>query len=321
MNNLDLIMPGLIWPEVDDLEYILHGAKLDAISEIMAKSKKSRYDFSYSDLVYSPDFYDKELSLAENHAKKLGLPLEHNYMLLEPTNLRADRDRLLIAESDILQLNESESFYLLNALNQHFNPDNIYFNYISEHLWLVQLPFTVKHFKTYPIIDIIGCNIDEYLPSGNNYLLLHRILNEIQMLFHNLELDIKRQEDGLVAVNSVWFWDKKYNPLPSEVLDFVKPKDSKFLNELELLNMKSAILLDKAYFSVCYRDSFAWLESINQLNHCIGSVLRLLQSGKIKQLKIWLPDHNGALMMQIRRLDLYKFWKKGDYKQLVIDFK
>ena len=93
MSDLNLIIPGLIWTEVDDLEYILHGAKFDTINKIMAKSKRADYDFSYSDLIYAQDFYNKELSLAESYAKKLGLANDSNYMLLEPTNLRADRDR------------------------------------------------------------------------------------------------------------------------------------------------------------------------------------------------------------------------------------
>ncbi len=320
MSELNLIIPGLIWSEVDDLEYILHGAKFDAISKIIAKSRKSDYDFSYSDLIYGQDFYDKELSLAENHAKKLGLPIEHNYMLLEPTNLRADRDRLLIAESDILQLNESESLQLVSVLNQHFNQDDIYFNYISEHLWLAQLPFSVKHFKTCPIIDIIGCNIDEYLPSGDNYLLLHRILNEVQMLLHNFELDAKREEEGLVAVNSVWFWDKKYKQLPTEISNFVTPESSSFFAEADFINCNAAILLDKAYFPLCYQDSFAWVENLNLLDRHLGTVLGLLQSGKIRYLKLWVPQKNKTIVMHLNKLSLYKFWKKGDYRQLVADF-
>lgn len=320
MSELNLIIPGLIWSEVDDLEYILHGAKFETITKIIAKSRRFDYDFNYSDLIYGHDFSDNKLSLAENYAKKLGLPVGCNYILLEPTNLRADRDRLLIAESDILQLNEVESLNLLNILNQHFNQDDIYFSYISEHLWLAQLPFSVKHFKTCPIVDIIGCNIDEYLPSGESYLLLHRILNEVQMLFHNFELETKREEEGLVAVNSVWFWDKTYKQLPSELNQIIKPESGNFFVEAGFINSNTAILLDKAYFPLCYQDSFAWVENLNLLDRHLGTVLGLLQSGKIRYLKLWVPQKNKTIVMHLNKMSLYKFWKKGNYKQLVADF-
>jgi len=319
MTTVNLIIPGSIWPEVADLDYILHEARFDGLIKIFNRAHVSSYSLNYSDFMYNSCFVDHNLSLAANYAIQLNLDKNKNYLLVEPTNLRPDRDRLLIAESDILQLNEEEANHLIEGLNEYFNPDEVHFYLIDEHKWLVELPYKVDQLSSYPLIDIIGSNIDDYLPAGENYLLVHRLLNEVQMLLHSHPINQERQQDGLMQINSIWLWDKNYKQLPREIQQIVRfdTLDGLLANTNASAHNK-AILIDSVYFALCYRDSFAWVNNMNKIvAKIIDPALKLLQQGKIAKLNLWIPMITCTRCVSLSRISLYKFWKKADYKSIL----
>lgn len=324
MTELNVILPGLIWPDPADLAYILNNETYPSISAIFAKGKLSQQTWAYSDFYYQPAFKDKTLSLAQNYAKILALPDTHGYLLVEPTNLRADRDRLLIAESALLQIDESEARVLLTRLNQHFSEDNLKFHYLEDELWLLELPEQVNDLLTYPLLDIIGNNIDDYLPQGNNAIAFHRLLNEIQMLFFTEEINQTRENEGLLTINSVWFWDKNYIDLGIDyagLLSNIKNLGRKFQLEAlkEHMQGNSLILIDQAYYPAVYRDSFAWVKILAELDSkFITPMLKMLKSGKINKIKFYLPYLGNSWQIILRRHDLFKFWRKIKYKDLII---
>ncbi|MGI9261948.1 MAG: hypothetical protein ACR2QR_07925 [Woeseiaceae bacterium] len=51
-----------------------------------------------------------------------------------------------------------------------------------------------------------GFGPDEYLPSGGDGRLFHRLNSELQMLFHDHPVNERRAERGLPAINGLWMW-------------------------------------------------------------------------------------------------------------------
>ena len=325
MNKLSIVLPGVIWPDVADLDYILGKYEYPALATILAKGKLQAQNWAYSDFYYQHNFIDKKLSLAENYATQLGLPKEHGYLLLEPTNLRPDRDRLLIAESALLQIDEDEARSLLGLLNQHFCDDGLKFHYLNDELWLLELAEKVTDLKTYPLLDIIGSNIDEYLPEGKDALKFHCLLNEIQMLFFNNEINQLRQSEGSLSINSVWLWDKNYLDLSVDFSHILSNTSQDVFHKLqegqlkEQLTKASLVIIDQAYYPAVYRDSFGWLNILEELDtKFINPMLKMLKLGKITKIDFYLPFLNNSWQITLSRCDLLKFWQKGNYKNGVI---
>lgn len=307
MSELNLVLPGLIWPNSADYEYLSSRIQLSNFSNLCAKGKLNKLALRLSDFIYAKH-NNSELSLASNYAAKLGITKYVAYMLMEPTHLRLDRDRLLISESELLQLNTDDVKQIIDLINEHFAGELEIFS-ISDELWLIGLNFALDDTISYPLIDIIGENIDEFLPTGPQRLRLHKLMNEIQMLLFNLPLNKQREEDGLLSVNSVWIWDKVPEQAPRQLGNFLV--DNFILDEhsFNLLGTNT-IMVDKAYFPACYRDSISWLEVINELDISLGEkVLKLLKLGKVKQLNLYFPTLNGCDHVCINQFDLWKFWR------------
>lgn len=315
--SLNLVLPGLVWHESADYSYLYQQLNVPILSKLLARAKVISHELSYSDFVYRKETSD--LSLATNYAKQLGLTDYTSYVLVEPTHLRVDRDRLLIAETELLQLSEDESRSIIELINQHFaNEITIY--YLQDNLWLMGINADVSDLISYPIVDIIGENVDEFLPQGTPRLQLHRIMNEIQMLFFAMPLNQERSEDGLLAVNSIWLWDKKLRALPFDHVSLISKSEQ--LRELitdiiQSTAAQNALIIDKAYYPAQYRDSFAWVSALHEIeNNLLAGVYNQLKSGVINQLSIWLPSLNRTIEYKIRRCDLWKFWRKRSFIEL-----
>lgn len=291
MNDLNILLPGIIWNEIGDYKYLYRELDVPCLSKLLSRAKRAKHQLSYSDFVYSGF---TEESLAMHYVDKLGATGYQSYLIAEPTHLRADRDRLLIAESELLQLNENEAYSTIQLINQHFAGD-IYIWYIREDLWLLGCNIDVGDLVSYPIIDIVGENADEYLPTGKSRLKLHALMNEIQMLLHECELNKLRTQEGLIPLNSLWLWDKPNIQLPCLIDRGV----------------------DSAYYPLQYRDSYAWLGKIREIEQNLISPLLLdLASGKYREINIWIPHMNVTWCFTISKYAMHKFWSNRTLEQI-----
>lgn len=343
MRELNVVLPGLIWPNRADFAHLLPSLNLPNLAKLLGRAGVDRINYAYSDFVYAPDF--EQSRLAASWAAKLGVIGDYaGYLLVEPTHLRADRDRLLIAEAELLQLNKDEALTIIAAVNQHFLTEfKLY--YVHDELWLLGTNLGVADLISFPIVDIVGENIDEYLPTGDTRLKLHQWLNEIQMLLFNLPLNSQRQAAGLLAVNSLWLWDKQQRVLPfalGNVLssqrlaewrvaaDPAEPSGAKGVDTVQYQNWQltgvqsiselaeqvaacDTLIIDQAYYPSCYRDSYAWISILHEFEHNLIPLLgALLSQGKFQGLNLWVPSLSHSYQFQVRASDKWKFWRNCD---------
>lgn len=321
---MNLIVPGLLWQDTDDIDYIFKYAKINNLLSLLSKAHISKHNFSYSDIIYQHISKDLQPSLAKQVAQVNNwLGLHSEFLIIQPTHLRVDRDRLLICEPELLQLTKQEEFNIIEAINKHFdNEVKIY--WISYNVWLIGLNFTLSHHNQfYPIIDIIGNNINDYFPQGENSILFSKLLNEIQMLLFNLPLNKTRRSESQITINSVWMWDKQLNDI-SHILG------NRILINMHSFNIKEyidkqiqenqPILMDNLYYPCCYRDSSSFINQLENFDSSIAIFLKqYIRKGLIKKLHIWVPQSTKTIEIAINRFDQYKFWKKNTFQSIIED--
>lgn len=322
--KLTIAIPGLFWQDIGDLDYLYSKLELPNFSYILKHAKVSSLNYNYSDLVYS--ISNKEITgrIAESLAAKAGILDKHkNFLLAEPTHLRLDRDRLQISESELLQMDTEEAEQIIDIINKHFEGEiKLYF--LNENLWLLGHNIDVQSIKFHPILDIIGENVDDFLPKGVGAIQLNKLINEIQMLLYGLSENKERQQEGSLTINSLWLWDK--------TLAQDKSYSSIYANNLTSLISRakihpisqpitqnfvanSLVIIDRLYHPCCYRDSFGWIDQLQQLDQTLGQPLRnLLEKGKISELNILVPQQENTIQLTIRPSYKYKFWQN---KQLI----
>lgn len=313
MKKLSIALPGLLWHDAGDLEYLI--TNTPNFDKLIKRGAVHTLPYSFSDLVYS-NYAGTTTSLAAEIAKMFKYEnLYPHFLLAEPTFLRADRDRLLICESELLQLNDDEVYTIINKLNNYFAGILQVF-VINTNLWLIGLNQEIRGDKFYPILDIIGENIDDYL-SGND-VRLAKLLNEIQMLLFGLELNKQRKQEGLIQVNSLWLWDKaiKFNLIYGYSNIFT---NSQSINNAKIKRLpkslvdafihNSLIIIDSLYYPCSYRDKYSYLHNLSVID---AQVMSLLHEHKTRfnNLEILIPGACKTLVITLNKNNKYKFWKK-----------
>lgn|GEM_PF-2488033 len=322
--KLSIALPGLLWSDSGDIEYLAKQIITPNLDKLIKRSSISQIPYSFSDLVFS-SYTTTTTSLAKEMAKNLGYSDLYPYFLLaEPTFLRADRDRLLICESELLQLNDDEVSIIIDNLNHHFTGRLQLFP-VNANLWLIGLNLDISDNKFYPILDIIGENIDTYLP--NNSIELTKLLNEIQMLLFSLELNKLRKSEGLIQINSLWLWDKevKSNLINGYSNIFTS---SRSINSAKIKSLpeslhdafidNSLIIIDNLYYPCCYRDSYSYLNNLSIIDTQVMAIL-LSHITKFDTLEILVPGIHKTLVITLNKNDKYKLWKNRTFHELLLD--
>lgn len=327
--QLTLALPGVFWQNQNDIDYVLQNLELPNFSQLVKRAKISELDFGYSDLVYNQLGYNNESSLAKQTANQLQDDAKHiSYLIAEPVHLRVDRDRILIAEPDILQLSIDEAQAIIQAINQHFQ-DELKVYYLSEHKWVVGFNQELINNQYYPVLDIIGEDIDDYLPSGSNALYLSKIVTEIQMLLFNLQDKLANHNSNLPICNSVWLWDKQVKPTVNQYIQQTIHENGLSLttNNATIQNLTAMlgdswqtnlIILDSLYHPCCYSDSYAWVNNFQRLDHELcGLLIKLFKHRVLVQLNLLLPQRDKTLCLQLTSTDKYKFWQHNKFLNLI----
>jgi hypothetical protein len=339
--RLSIALPGLIWPDSGDSS-IYNQITTPGFNNLIKRASLRKLEYSFSDLIYATyrdsAYQDKNYrytnhqndthnaplvntsSLANKFAKQLGVDADYPYFLIaEPTHLRVDCDRALICETELLKLSFKESQIIIDSINSHFRHE-IKLYAISTELWLIGLSLDISGNQFYPILDIIGENIDNYLPKAKNGIELNKILNEIQMLLFNLPENQTRKEDGLLTINSLWLWDKtpkpnllnNYSEIHTNIslVNFnnakIKPLSPPYFKKTYLNN--SLLIFDDLHYPCSYRDFESWIEELNAVSDYLAKELDVRQ---FSQIDILVPSTSSTLGLSIRPHNKYKIWKKN----------
>lgn len=318
MRKLTIIIPGLCWPDGGDKEHLLPQVKTPALNSLLSFAKNELCPYSYSDFYYSlllkDKTMDKHKSLAFGYAKILGVENRwKDYLLISPTHLRIDRDRILICESELLQISVEEGDEVIALLNRHFGGECEFFS-INEELWLIGINTDFSDISLIPLMDIIGENINEYLPSGELGLKLNALSNEIQMLLFDCPINNWRSNNGLLSINGVWFWDKRNltNLTFGENEISSNPRLGNPVTDLTSQLLKNnIILIDQLYYPCHYRDAYSWITLLNSLDSDLFYPLfREWRVGSINEISLIVPQYSPDRGGVEFKLTKTKFWKR-----------
>lgn len=211
-SHIDLIIPGLCGP-LPELSTLRDSKALSAFTAFLGKANKQdvglniRSAMSYAEQLcslmginYNP-VPNAELSLLAHGIKSEG----YYWMHADPVHMLADVDHAVLYDSHSLNLNEDEASVLLSDLNQHFKQDGIAFVMADANHWFVKSkkPFNVT---TSCLSNSVMQNINQLMPTGDGAELCKQLMNESQMLLHANSVNEKRENNGLLTANSLWFW-------------------------------------------------------------------------------------------------------------------
>lgn len=261
-----------------------------------------------------------------------GLAVGAAYWLrADPVHLVLQRDCFSLGEPLPLLVEREHAERMIASLNQHFSQDGLMFFIGESGAWYLQVLQTPQIKTTLPSVAA-GKNIHQFFPQGLAAASWVAVLNEVQMLLHDHAANLARESIGEVAVNSVWLSGGGVMPLS------VAPA-AKLLSEVDVLvadgvfyqglakwadmpcqalpGNLNRLLLDcaqRAHVRLQLPDTQN--SQAKQLDDTwFDPLLTALKNNKIQQLILNLGFYEKSLIVDIKPLDTYKFWRSPIWRK------
>ncbi len=165
-----------------------------------------------------------------------------------------------------------------------------------------------------PAAAIDGQQPDDFMPSGEAAAGYHRLTSELQLCLHEHEVNLRREDEGLLPINSVWFWgggmapEQKVQLLP--LLFGEEPLLQGFWQ-----SCTAVIAPWPGNFAACLDIAVKDLvvvtpaepEDGDSLATYLDELRSLLKSGRIDRLVLLFRD---GLTAEAGRFDAFRFWRR-----------
>lgn len=142
---------------------------------------------------------------AVTRALDLGVIDKGWWLRADPVHLRPDRDRLILFDTQAVPLTQEEANELAAEVADAYVADGWLLKAPRPGRWYLKPPRAARILTT-PLPQVIGKDIHPYLPQGKDGKAWHTILNEVQILLHTAAVNTRREERGVLPINSLWFW-------------------------------------------------------------------------------------------------------------------
>lgn len=330
--SLDLFIPGLLgrfpWsgtpglpePHSPALEKLLARARRPPASTIVDEAPFSLFGYA---LPAAQDRPDAWLS----YRADTGRFAERAVLRADPVHLRADQHRLVLFDALQARITAPEAADLIEAFNALYGDDGLRLEAPMASRWYLHLPEWPR-VQTTPLAVARGRDIDSTLPKGPDAPYWHRLMNEVQMLFHGQAVNRDREALGRPTINSLWFWGAG-EPVQARPQTWrqVWTEDAVVVGLAELNGIASAsvpsnasdwlaqasagrhlLTNDELQQSAAYADLEGWSAGVARFEEeWFAPLLRALRSGLVQEVRLYPGD---GRLYAVRGGDLWRVWRR-----------
>jgi hypothetical protein len=179
--------------------------KADSYPPRTVKADESARDFytSACELMHQP----KPLPVAAVSAslRLADFDAEYFWLKVDPVQLIADRDTLVLIPGEALHIQEHEARELIAAFNNHFEQDRVVLEYGTPCEWFIRIKQPID-IHTQSLDSVSYQSVQEYTPTGHAARYWRQLLNEASMLFFDHAINQARRNRGQNEINGLWLW-------------------------------------------------------------------------------------------------------------------
>lgn len=289
-----------------------------ALSKLLAVAHIRRLEMPLEALVAEqfglsakPDY-----PLAGIAASADGLQVGRAYWLrADPVHLLLQRDSFSLSEPVPLQVERAQADIIIADLNRHFSAEGMQFMLGHSGAWYLRLDSAPQIETTLPAVAL-DRNIYQFMPAGHEASKWLAYMNEIQMLLHDHVVNHARESARLPAVNSVWFSAGGEMPIRSSLPSphYHVVANSPLYQGLADLSGATSFSIGLSWTQLLAQNC-AELRAAFAAQHVADDVLfrdlyDMLASGKLTELVVHLGCYEKTLVLSVKPLDRFKFWRK-----------
>lgn len=181
--------------------------------------------------------------------------------LMEPAHFHLGRDHAVLLAGAADDLSAAHAHALAGAIEPLLADSAFTLTVLAPATWLLtaRSPGTPLDLACASAEAAAGRNIDGYLPAGPDARRYRRLLNEIQMTWHEHPANVEREAQGSRAINGVWL---------------VGPVTPQALAAWRAAQADGVAVVDEHLLAARLRDDRgAWLEALPALDERLHAVL------------------------------------------------
>jgi hypothetical protein len=228
----------------------------------------------------------------------------HAWLRADPAHVRAEMGVVRLLACGDLGLTQQEADELIKPLKIVFGDIGFPLSATTPSRWYLMLPKESKLPVFKAPDEALGADIFSGLPADENAKRWRALLNEAQIILHNHPVNAKRVEQGLLPVNSLYFWGG--GALPDQVrfhADDIVSDDVLVLALKMQSGMKSVTTPAENVVQDCrkYRD-------LNTLEH--EHLLPAIEKVNAKKIGRLILDFADGGSIEIKASQKWRFWRK-----------
>lgn len=334
MRFLHLLVPGLLWPDpANRLPYA--GLHLPHLETLLGKGDRRSLGRGLEAWLATQAGFDPDAAPLAALARwgRTPPPSAEAWMCADPVHLQPRGADVQLTAGDVLDITAAESLAFVQALNDFFREDGLFFEALRPDRWVVRGPAERMRLATTPLSEAHGRGIDPLLPTGDDARPWLRRLNEAQMLLHAHETNAAREARAVPTVNSVWFSGAGRHATPP-VTPFadvftadplvggitgaagatVHPEPESLQPALAAATQETVLLhLSAVGRGAATANIAAWQEALAWLDAAVlGEALFSLRNGLIDALALTGFGGRAGVTTTLRRRHLLRFWRWGE---------
>jgi len=326
--GLDLLVPGLLGP-MPALGEIDATLKAPAIERALARATvcevtQRDYPSTLFHLFGLSSDPSGDLPTAPFCRLADGAKDNAGYWLqASPVHLRPDGDGLLLFDAGVFELTLDEANQLADLVQEHFSDQGWRVEVYDAQRWYLSLEGQ-PDIQTSALADVIGRNIDRFLPKGKAAVAWHAMMNEVQMLLHTAKENMLREGRGELTINGLWLHGGgsyqsidqvdyasvcadeplvRGMSLAAGVEPGALPQESA---ELVLENGRQLVVADFLERSVLNADPYGWVESLERFDTWFEPLLEAVRTRRLDYINLY--PCSGS-MYRIDAGGLRRFWR------------
>ena len=337
--RLTLLVPELIWPEPAD-QFTLGKLAAPGFEWLLSHARYQRQPRLAFETALAHCFGLDNAPLGAlrllgegNDAARSG-----HWLCADPVHLRFHQERIILADADAFELDDTEAQTLIESLNREFT-DIGQFHAATARRWYLQLNAVAPgdffqgalDHAAAPLSAVAGRRVDSDLPKGNSTLT--RWLNEVQMFLHGHPVNERRQSEGKPAINSMWLWGggQIAKEVPPSTTKFSgvwtnNPLASGLARSLQIplgtlpKNLGTflpqggdspLLIIDQLQACALHEDGDGWRQSFEKLETDWLTPLKNALGSTVDRIDLIAPTIYGQLHYTLTANDRWKFWKKS----------
>lgn len=340
MNHLTLVVPFALPPSelATDLVRALQTPALAALLSRPARSARTGFDDDARALPHEL-WLARALGLSSNQAafapaamRGFGLdPAAGGWLIVHPAHIEIARSHLALHDLRKLHLSEDDGRVLFDCALPLFTELGHTLLYGDAHTWFLRAAGW-DQLDTASPDAVLGMNLGDAMPTGEQARAFRRLQNEVQMLWYEHPVNTARAQRKLAPVNAIWPWGggatNAAAPAPGSA-GFAVFDAPAWLAAMaqQVVTDPGAVLVGRdTALLVCANltgpglagEWSAWLDAMQQLETTLfAPTLALLAAGKLNSLRLVLSHRTALLDTTTTPMAQRKFWRRITLDSLI----